>query len=143
PDAVLHRNTPWSRTPAISQVPAGCRPMPIDVEAGAIPPASEHWAAITDAIEVPSREGSPHGRPPAPRGRRVGHANAHRLDAEGLGEAPVGLEGIAVLHVTGGVMSAGQQQGVAIMGAGVPVVLQEAERDLLVVGVVAFLHRRQ
>src|SRR6185295_16234795 len=57
----------------------------------------------------------------------------------GLGEASVALLRVAELLVAGGVVGAGEQQGVAVGRAGVAVVLEQAEADLLVVGVVAFL----
>src|SRR5262245_24646212 len=66
-----------------------------------------------------------------------------RLPPEGLGEPPPGLERVAELLVTGGVVSAGQEQGVAVDRARVSVVLEQAEPDLLVVRVVALLHRGQ
>src|SRR5262245_42105353 len=58
-------------------------------------------------------------------------------------EAPVGFERIAEFLVAGRVMGARHQQRVTLARLAVSVVLQQAEPDLLVVRIVAFLHRSQ
>ena len=58
-------------------------------------------------------------------------------EGEGLGEATVALEMVAVLAVAGRVLGAGQQQAVAVGGLAAAVVLQQAEPELLIVRVIA------
>src|SRR5262249_12562850 len=60
---------------------------------------------------------------------------------EGLGEAAIALERIAILAMAGGVLGAGQQQTLAIVGLGAEIALQRAEPQLLVVRIVAGLAR--
>src|SRR6266566_2386902 len=47
-----------------------------------------------------------------------------RVQSQRLGEAPVGLQGVAVLAVAGGVLGARQEQPIAVGGPGVEKVLQ-------------------
>src|SRR6185503_4703129 len=63
------------------------------------------------------------------------------LNAEGLGEPPIGLEVVAVLAVAGGVLGAGEQEAIAVGRRAVRPVVEQAEAELLVVGVVAGLGR--
>src|SRR5438876_1321784 len=65
-----------------------------------------------------------------------------RVQSQRLGEAPVGLQGVAVLAVAGGVLGARQEQPIAVGGPGVEKVLQQAEPQLLVVGIVPELAGR-
>src|SRR6266850_1318195 len=58
------------------------------------------------------------------------------VEPEGLLEAPVALQRVAVLAMPGGVLGARQQQALAVVGLRVQVVLQQAEPQLLVVRVV-------
>src|SRR5262245_56307922 len=58
---------------------------------------------------------------------------------EGLGEAAIALERVAVLAMAGGVLGAGQQQALAIVRLGGEIALERAEPQLLVVRIVAGL----
>src|SRR5688572_9966516 len=62
-------------------------------------------------------------------------------DSERLAQTAVRLQRVAVLLVTGGVMRARQQERLAVALGITLVVVQQAERDLLVVRVVAVLER--
>src|SRR5262245_3194249 len=62
-------------------------------------------------------------------------------EAEGVGVAPPGVEVAAILPMAGGVLGRGEQQAVAIARGGVAVVVEQADAQLLVVRVVARLHR--
>src|SRR5438309_11858014 len=66
-----------------------------------------------------------------------------KLEAERLGEAAIRLEVIAVLAMPGRVLGAREQQAVPVGGPRLPIVLEEAEPQLLVVGIVADLADRR
>ena len=62
-----------------------------------------------------------------------------RVDAKLTGKAPVRLQRIAVLAMAGVVLRGSEQQPLTPVGGAVPIVLDQAEGDLLVVRVVADL----
>src|SRR5207249_11817673 len=58
-----------------------------------------------------------------------------------LREPTIGFERVAELLVSGRVVRTREQQRVAVVSGAARPVLDEAQADLLVVGIVAFLHR--